>query len=74
MTERTSWGPLRNLSASETTQRFMFWSSVPGRGWSIGPDKTSEGSFENSKKGKATPLSLVKVHRYLDSWILILIS
>ena len=66
MTERTSWGPLRNLYASEATQRFLFWSSVPGRGWSIGDDKTSQGSHENSKKGsKAIPLSLDKVHRYL---------
>ena len=33
---RTPWAPLRNLYASEASQRFLFWSSVPGRGWSIG--------------------------------------
>ena len=51
-TKRTPFGPLRNLYANEATQRFLFWSSVPGRGWSIGPDRASTGSVQNSRNGK----------------------
>ena len=49
---RTPFGPERNLYANEATQRFLFWSSVPGRGWSIGPDKNSPGSYQNSRDGE----------------------
>ena len=50
--KRTPFGPLRNLYANEATQRFLFWSSEPGRGWSIGPDRDSTGSHQNSRNGK----------------------
>ena len=52
MTERTTFGPERNLYKHEGSGKFLFWSSMPGRGWSIGPEMNSLGSYQNSRNGE----------------------
>ena len=47
--ERTEWGPLRNLYYHKHKQLFLFWSASPGRGWSIGPSRDRDESFQNSE-------------------------
>ena len=49
---RTPFGPERNLYANVATKRFLFWSSVPGRGWSMGPERDSPESYQNSRNGE----------------------
>ena len=51
--QRTPFGPHRNCYKKEGSfDRFLFWSSVPGRGWSIWQNKNDPGSYQNSRNGK----------------------
>ena len=49
----SSVGPRRVLFKNEESDIFLFWNSVPGRGWSIGPDQNNPESHlnENSRNG-----------------------
>ena len=50
--QRTTFGPMRNLYKNSDSGKFLFWSSVPGRGWSIGPALDSPDSHQNSRAGR----------------------